>query len=81
MRILRKAGCLQNSSKIGHFPLQDYNFNSIENISLVTLWNFIYNEKFNSGKLQGIPFMFCFKKNYVSVNRLPPPCHIRPGGY
>ena len=81
IRILKKAGCLQNSSKIRYITFQDYNFNLIENISLVTLWNFIYNEKFNSGKLQGIPFMFWFKKTMSQLTAFPPPCHLRPGGY
>ena len=62
IRILKKAGCLQNGSRVGLFTFQNYSFNSIENISLTTLWNFIYNTKFNSGILQGVPFMFWFKK-------------------
>ena len=62
IRVLKKAGCLENGNKMGFFIFEEYNLSSIENISLVTLWNFIYNENFNSGKLQGVPFIFWYKK-------------------
>ena len=74
--ILKKAGCLHSGNKIGVFIFTDYNFNSIENISLVKHWNFIYNTKFNSGKLQGIPFMFWFKKTVSQLTAFPLPSVI-----
>ena len=59
-RVLKKAGFLQNGNIIGLFIFKNYDFNSIENIALVTLWKFIYNTKFNSGILQGLLFVFWF---------------------
>ena len=60
-RVLIKAGCLKNGSEMSLFFFKNYNINSIENISLVTLWNFVYNNKFNSEKLQGVPCIFWIK--------------------
>ena len=76
IRILKKAGCLQNGSKMGLFIFQDYTFNSIENISLITLWNFIYNMKLNPGKLKGVPFMFWIRKIMSLLPALTPPSVI-----
>ena len=42
IRILMKAVCLQNGNRMGLFVFRDYNFNSIDNISLVTLWPLQY---------------------------------------
>ena len=61
-RVLKKAGFLQNGNKIGLFIFENYDFNSIENIALVTLWKFVHNTKFDSGILQGVPFVFWLKK-------------------
>ena len=72
IRILKKAGCLQNGSNVGLFTFREHNFNSIENISLAILWNFFYNTKFNTGKLQGVPFMFWFKKIMSQFTAFPP---------
>ena len=35
---------------------KEYNFNSIENLSLVSLWNYIYKLKFNTEKYAEIKF-------------------------
>ena len=37
IRILKKAGWLENGNRMSLFVFADYNFNPIENISLVTL--------------------------------------------
>ena len=73
IRVLIKAGFLQNGHKIDLFIFENYDFNSIEIIALVTLWKFVYNTKFDSGILQGIPFMFWLKKTMSQLTALPPP--------
>ena len=55
------------------------NIENIENIALVTLWNFIYNTKFNSGKLQGVPFMFWIRKIMSQLTASPPPLSNKAG--
>ena len=46
IRILRKAGCLSDGCKIDMFLFYRYPVNSIENITLMFTWKFIYNNKF-----------------------------------
>ena len=62
-RVLIKAGCLKNGSDMSLFFFASYNINSIENISLAILWNFVYNNKFNAEEIQGVPFIFWIKKS------------------
>ena len=48
--VLREAGLLERGSNIEAFLFKGYNFNSIENLTLVTLWDFIYKARFNPEK-------------------------------
>ena len=54
IRILRKAGGLQNGCKIDMFMFQNYPIESIENSSLMFTWK--HNSKYNDFSLLGIPF-------------------------
>ena len=47
IRILRKAGSLMNSCRIEIFLFKDYSINSIENLSLMFTWKYVYNCKYN----------------------------------
>ena len=58
--VLRSANHLSCGHYIETFLFKNYNFNSIENLSLVTLWNYIYRLKFNIEKYIEISF-----KNYL----------------
>ena len=57
---------------------KDYNIESIENISLAILWNFIYN-KFNDEVIQGIPFVCWLKKIMSQLTAVPPPLSLKAG--
>ena len=52
IRILKKAGCLSNGCKIDMFLFDRYPVNSIENITLMFTWKFIYNNKFTDCPLK-----------------------------
>ena len=58
IRVLKKAGFLSKGHEIGLFLFKDYNFNTMENLTLTTLWNFTYNLKFSSEKFAGIKFNY-----------------------
>ena len=45
-RVLRKAGYLNNNTNVGFFPFKNYRSDTIENVSLMFLWNFMYVNKF-----------------------------------
>ena len=47
---LRGAGLLSKGSSIEFFLFKGYGFNTIENLTLVTLWDFIYKARFNPEK-------------------------------
>ena len=47
IRILRKVGGLINRCEIEMFLFKDYKINSIENISLMFTWKYVYNCKYN----------------------------------
>ena len=61
------------------FFFKEYNINSIENISLAVLWNYIYNNKYNDETLQSIPFIFWLKKIMSNITALPPPLSSNAG--
>ena len=54
------------------FFFKEYDINSVENLSLATLWNFTYNNKHNDKKLQEIPFAYWLKKFTANLTALPP---------
>ena len=59
-RILTKAGYLCNGTVVELFILKEYPIDSMENISLLFLWKFMYSEKF----LNGIPNEKAFAHAY-----------------
>ena len=78
-RVLIKAEFLKNCSKMSLFFFACYNINTIENISLAILWNFVYNNKFNAEELQGVPFIFWIKKIMSQITAFPPPLSFKAG--
>ena len=73
IRVLKKAGFLSKGHQIGLFLFKDYNFNSIENLTLTTLWNFIYNLKFSPEKVIGIKFNHYMRNILCQLTVFPPP--------
>ena len=47
VEILRGANLLKNGASIEVFLFKEYDFNSIENLALVTLWDFVYKARFD----------------------------------
>ena len=50
IHILKEAGLLAMGDKIEMFLFVDYDFNSIENLILITLWDFVYKARFSPEK-------------------------------
>ena len=48
-RILLKARYLNNGTIVELFIFKDYPIDSMENISLIFLWKFMYTEKLSNG--------------------------------
>ena len=60
---LKEAGLLGKGSNIETFLFKEYDFNSIENLTLVTLWDFIYKACFNPEK-----YSTCRFNRYLHYN-------------
>ena len=58
IRVLKKAGFLKKGCELSFFFFKEYNINSIENITLTTLWKYTFDKKYNDKSLQTIPFVF-----------------------
>ena len=61
IRILRKAGCLSDGCKIDMFLFYRYPVNSIENVTLMFTWKFIYNNKFLDQSLNEKYYLRAYK--------------------
>ena len=50
INILKEAGLLEKGNKIEIFLFKEYNFNSVENLTLITLFDYIYKARFSPEK-------------------------------
>ena len=50
IEILKKAELLRLGDTIEMFLFTDYDFNSVENLVLITLWDFVYKTRFDPEK-------------------------------
>ena len=50
INILREVGLLEKGDKIEIFLFKEHNFNSVKNLILITLWDFIYKARFSPEK-------------------------------
>ena len=50
IHILKEAGLLALGDKIEMILFADYDFNSIKNLILITLWDFVYKARFSPEK-------------------------------
>ena len=57
------------------FLFKNYNFNSIENISLIYLQSFIYKEKFEEGRILEKAFFYNYKNLIMNFTSLPMLAH------
>ena len=72
IKILKSSGFLNFGHNIETFLFQNYNFNSIENLSLVSLWNYVYKLKFNTEKYAEIQFCGYLKQVICQLALLSP---------
>ena len=72
IEVLKRANLLKNGVYIEIFLFKYYNFNSIENLSLVMLWNYIYKSKFNFERYSAIKFKYYLKQNIDQLALLSP---------
>ena len=61
IRVFRKAGCLSTGCKIDMFLFDRYPVSSIENITLMFTWKFIYNSKFTVCPLKERTFLGAYR--------------------
>ena len=57
----KKAGGLQKGCEIDMFMFKNYPIDSIENVSLMFTWKYVYNSKYNNNSLLGIPFAYAYR--------------------
>ena len=79
IRVLKKAGYLKKDGELSFFFFKQYDIDSIENITLATLWKFTYDNKYNEENLQNIPFALWLKKQSLAYPPSLPLWHLTPG--
>ena len=72
IEILKRANLLKNGTHIEVFLFKCYEFNSIENLSLVLLWNYIYKSKFDIEGYSAIKFEYYLMRNIDQLALLSP---------
>ena len=73
IRVLKKAGRLDNGCKIDMFLFKNYPINSTENISLMFTWTHIYNSKYCNETLLCIPFAFSYRSLIAIITHMSLP--------
>ena len=81
IRVLKRSGFLKNRHQIGLFLFKSYKFNTIEYLTLATLWNYIYKLKFSSEKFAEMKFSCFLKKYSLSACLFPSPSIARGPSY
>ena len=72
MGILREANLLKRGTCIEVFLFKEYDFNSIENLTLVTLCDFIYKARFDPDKYSTCRFTGYLQWNVDRIALLAP---------
>ena len=72
IEILKRANLLQNGIQMEIFLFKCYEFNSIENLSLVLLWNYVYKSKFDMERYSAIKFEYYLMRNIDQLALLLP---------
>ena len=74
---LNEADLLSEGSSIEFFLFKEYSFNTIENLSLVTLWDFIYKARFTPEKHSASMFFRYLHYKIGQFELLAP--NLKPG--
>ena len=72
IEILKRANLLKNGTQMEIFLFKCYEFNSIENLSLVLLWNYVYKSKFDTERYSAIKFEYYLMRNIDQLTLLSP---------
>ena len=72
MHALREASLLRDEDTIECFLFRAYNFNSVQNISLVLLWDFMYKARFQPEKYLASNFFNYLRKKLNELLLLTP---------
>ena len=72
MRALREASLLRDDDIIECFLFRAYNFNSVQNISLVLLWDYMYKARFQHEKYLASNFFGYLRKKINDLELLTP---------
>ena len=56
IEVLKRADLLRNGANIEVFLFKHYEFNSIKNLALVTLWDYVYEAKFDPDRNSAVKF-------------------------
>ena len=72
MEILKGANLLKKGTCIEVFLFKEYDFNSIENLALVTPWDFIYKARFDPDKYSTCKFTGYIQWNVDCLALLAP---------
>ena len=72
VEVLKRANLLKSGEYIDTFLFKNYNLNSIKNLSLVILWNYVYKSKFNFKRYSAIKFGYYLKQNIDQLALLSP---------
>ena len=72
VEILRGANLLKNGASIEVFLFKEYEFNSIETLALVTLWDFMYKARFDSDRYSTCKFTGYLQRNIDLLALLAP---------
>ena len=77
IEVLKRANLLKNGIYIEVFLFKYYDFNSIENLSLVMLWDYIYKSKFDSERYSAVKFEYYLKWNIDQLALFSPNLKVR----
>ena len=76
IRILKKAGCLNNGCKVDMFLFQRYPIDSMENVTLMFTLKFLYNSKFNEQPLTEKAFLVAYRGLTTLIIRMSIPISL-----
>ena len=72
MHALKEAGLLRDDDAIECFLFRAYRFNSVQNISLVLLWDYMYKARFQHEKYLASRFFEYLRKKISCLELLAP---------
>ena len=78
-RIFKRAGYLENGNSIKLFLFQNHRTDSIENISLMFTWKFMYSSKFTGGLPEHRQSLRALRSQAYTPSARALPCSVGQG--